>query len=70
MELAHASHSVYKIRYHMVFQVKYRKIVLSEQIEIHIRKIMQGIQERYIQNQSLDKNHYNSRLKQLKLFKL
>ncbi|MCM1565372.1 MAG: IS200/IS605 family transposase, partial [Dehalobacter sp.] len=28
MELRHANHCVYKIRYHMVFCVKYRKKLL------------------------------------------
>lgn len=60
MELVHASHSVYKIRYHMVFQVKYRKLLLSQQIEQHIREVMKGIQERYnivIDEIGFDQNH-------------
>jgi len=47
MELVKASHSVYKIRYHMVTAVKYRKILLYKQVEDYIREIMKGISERY-----------------------
>ena len=60
MELAHASHSVYKIRYHMVFQIKYRKIVLSPQIVDYMKYIMNGIQARYnwmIDEIGFDQNH-------------
>lgn len=47
MELAHARHCVYKIRYHMVFQVKYRKVLLDQAVEKCIRETMVGINERY-----------------------
>ncbi len=32
MELRHANHCVYKIRYHMVFCMKYRKNLLNKEI--------------------------------------
>ena len=48
MELRHANHCVYKIRYHMVFCVKYRKHLLSD-IELinFLKNICFGIGERY-----------------------
>ena len=48
MELRHANHCVYKIRYHMVFCVKYRKKLLLE-IELvnFLKNICFEIGERY-----------------------
>ena len=60
MELGHTSHSVYKIRYHMVTAVKYRKALLSEEIEACIKKTLKGISERYeieIDEVGFDRNH-------------
>lgn len=60
MELVKASHCVYKIRYHMVTAVKYRKILLNKQVEQYIRYIMKGITERYdivIDEIGFDRNH-------------
>ena len=60
MELRHTSHSVYKIRYHMVSAVKYRKALLSEEVESCIKKTLKGISERYeieIDEVGFDQNH-------------
>jgi len=40
-------HCAYQIHYHIVFPVKYRKALLSEEIPQAIRDIAMGIQERY-----------------------
>jgi putative transposase len=47
MELGKTSHSVYKIRYHIVTAVKYRKVLLNRDIEECIRETLKGISERY-----------------------
>ena len=47
MELAKSPHAVYKIRYHFVTAVKYRKVLLQPEVEKCIREIMKGINERY-----------------------
>lgn len=47
MELGKAPHAVYKIRYHFVTAVKYRKVLLKPEIEGCIRETMKGINERY-----------------------
>jgi putative transposase len=48
MEIEHASHCTYRIRYHMVFVVKYRKQMLLNKVPIeYFKKIMNGIGERY-----------------------
>ena len=47
MELGKAPHCVYKIRYHIVTAVKYRKLLLNPEIEQCIRQTMKGITERY-----------------------
>jgi len=48
MELRHANHCVYKIRYHMVFCVKYRKkLLLNSELIIFLKSICYGISERY-----------------------
>ncbi len=48
LELQHASHCVYKIRYHMVLCVKYRKRVLSNSDKtIHLKEICLEIGKRY-----------------------
>ena len=60
MELERTSHCVYKIRYHMVTAVKYRKVLLNKEIEECIRVTMQGITERYeisIDEMGFDQNH-------------
>jgi putative transposase len=60
MELGKTSHSVYKIRYHMVTAVKYRKALLNSEIESCIKETLQGISERYeiiIDEVGFDQNH-------------
>ena len=47
MEVRYASHCSYRIRYHMVFVVKYRRDLLSEQISSYIKQILMGISQRY-----------------------
>jgi putative transposase len=47
MELGKTSHSVYKIRYHIVTAVKYRKVLVNRDIEECIRETLKGISERY-----------------------
>ena len=60
MELGKTSHSSYKIRYHMVTAVKYRKALLSKEVEECIKETMKGISKRYdilIDEIGFDKNH-------------
>ena len=47
MELGKTPHTVYKIRYHFVTAVKYRKALLKPEVEECIRETMKGINERY-----------------------
>lgn len=47
MEIRHANHCTYRIRYHMVFVVKYRKSLIDAKIFEHIKSICKGIEERY-----------------------
>jgi REP element-mobilizing transposase RayT len=47
MELGKRPHTVYKIRYHFVTAVKYRKTLLKLEVEESIRETMKGINERY-----------------------
>jgi len=48
MELSHASHCVYKIRYHMVFCIKYRKDMLLDDSRIsYFKNICLEIGKRY-----------------------
>ena len=60
MEIGKTSHSVYKIRYHMVTAVKYRKSLLNKDVEECIKETLRGISERYeiiIDEIGFDKNH-------------
>ena len=60
MELGKTSHSVYKIRYHIVTAVKYRKALLNNEIEESITETLKGISERYeivIDEVGFDQNH-------------
>ena len=60
MELGKTSHSVYKIRYHMVTAVKYRKVLLNSEVEACIKETLKGISERYeiiIDEVGFDQNH-------------
>jgi putative transposase len=48
MEVEKAAHCTYRIRYHMVFVVKYRKHMLLEKTRIEfLKEIMQGLALRY-----------------------
>ena len=48
MEIEHASHCTYRIRYHMVFVVKYRKQMLLKKVPLgYFKKILEGIGQRY-----------------------
>ena len=47
MELKKASHCVYITHYHLVFPVKYRKALISTDVEKAIIEISQEISERY-----------------------
>ena len=48
MELRHANHCVFKIRYHMVFCIKYRKkLLLDAEIISFLKTVCFGIGERY-----------------------
>ena len=48
MEIKHAAHCSYRIRYHMVFVVNYRKKMLLERTRIEfLKEIMEGLSERY-----------------------
>jgi putative transposase len=49
IELQHANHCVYRIRYHMVLCVKYRKKLLSDSKKIiRLKEICSEIGERYL----------------------
>ena len=47
MEVMHACHCTYRIRYHMVFVLKYRKQLISPEIFETMKEICKGIEERY-----------------------
>ena len=60
MELGKTSHSVYKIRYHIVTAIKYRKLLLNSEIEACIKETLKEISERYeimIDEVGFDQNH-------------
>jgi len=60
MELGKSSHSVYKIRYHLVTAVKYRKALLNKEVGQCLLETLKGISERYeiiIDEVGFDKNH-------------
>lgn len=60
MTLKRASHCVYQTHYHIVFPVKYRKSLLSEEITSAIKSIAVEIGERYeidFEQLGCDKNH-------------
>ena len=46
-EVVKGYHCAYQLHYHIVFPVKYRKALLSEEIVVAIREILLGIEERY-----------------------
>lgn len=47
MDLEKANHSVYKIRYHIVLCVKYRKMLLQKELRKAITEIFKEISERF-----------------------
>jgi putative transposase len=47
MKVRKASHCSYRIRYHMVFVVKYRKLLITREIFEFMKEICNGITERY-----------------------
>ena len=47
MDVRHAPHCTYRIRYHMVFVLKYRKKLISKQIFDFMKCILSEISERY-----------------------
>ncbi len=47
MEVRHAAHCSYRIRYHMVFVVKYRKDLLSDVVSKYLKEVLIGIGQRY-----------------------
>ena len=50
MKVKYAPHCSYRIRYHMVFVVKYRKFLISLEIFNYIKIILKNIEERYFLN--------------------
>ena len=63
MKVEHAAHCTYRIRYHMVFVVKYRKKMLLERTRIEFLKtIMQGLALRYyfqFEAIGIDEDHFH-----------
>ena len=60
MEIGRSSHSVYKIRYHIVTAVKYRKALINPKVEECIMETLKGISERYeilIDEVGFDQDH-------------
>ena len=60
MKVEYAPHCSFRIRYHMVFVVKYRKDLLTEDIFIFLKEIFLGITKRYYLNFhaiGLDEDH-------------
>jgi putative transposase len=47
MDIKRATHCVYQTHYHLVFPVKYRKALLSKEIEVAIVEISEEISGRY-----------------------
>lgn len=47
MEVRHASHCTYRIRYHMVFVLKYRKKLLTPEIFDFMKQVCKDIDLRY-----------------------
>lgn len=47
MKVEYAPHCSFRIRYHMVFVVKYRKDLISDEIREYLKDILRGIELRY-----------------------
>ena len=59
-KLDSSSHSVYSLNYHLIFCVKYRRKVLTDQISIRLKDIVIGISKDFqvkIIEQETDKDH-------------
>ena len=59
-EVQKGYHCAYQIHYHVVFPVKYRKGLLTEEIQRSLVEIAKGIEERYgveIEQMGCDENH-------------
>ena len=63
MQVERAAHCTYRIRYHMVMCVKYRKKMLLEQSRIEfLKEIMQGLALRYyfkFEAIGIDEDHFH-----------
>ena len=46
-EVVKGYHCAYQLHYHIVFPVKYRKALLSDEVVVAIKEILLGIEERY-----------------------
>ena len=46
-EVVKGYHCAYQLHYHIVFPVKYREALLSDEIVVAIKEILLGIEERY-----------------------
>ena len=47
MKVRKACHCSYRIRYHLVFVVKYRKSLIDDEMFEYMKNVCNGIQERY-----------------------
>ena len=47
MKVRKASHCSYRIRYHIVFVVKYRKNLITDEVFEFMKEVCRGIEERY-----------------------
>jgi len=47
MDVKHASHCTYRIRYHQVFVIKYRKTLITNEVFDFIKEVCKNIEERY-----------------------
>ncbi len=47
MEVMHAAHCAYRIRYHMVMVLKYRKKIVTEEMFELMKEVCKEIEERY-----------------------
>ena len=59
-EVQKGYHCVWQIHYHIVFPVKYRKVLLDKMVIKIIEETAEGIQERYaieMEALGMDKNH-------------
>ena len=50
MDISYAPHCSYRIRYHMVFVIKYRKYLIDPEVQNSLLATFKGIQKRYYLN--------------------